>query len=84
MKVALITLFLVASTGTSVAFAQEGMGHGPPSAPTTVPTPTILPTTQPATTGTTPKTAAAHLGTILNEMGPVISSESRKRGLRLA
>ena len=82
MKYALIALFLVASTGTTAAFAQEGMGHGPPKAPTTVPTPTILPT-QPVPTGT-PKTASAHVVTSLGETGPAISSDSRKRGLRLA
>jgi len=83
MKVALIALVLMASTGTTVAFAQEGAGRGPPSTPTTMPSPTTLPTTQPATTGT-PKTASAHVGSSLSETGPAISSESRKRGLRLA
>jgi len=84
MKYALITSLLIASTGTSVAFAQEGLGHGPPSMPTTVPTPTVLPT-QPVPTGT-PKSASAHFATSLEETSAAISSarESRKRGLRLA
>jgi hypothetical protein len=83
MKYALITLLLVASTGTTVAVAQEGAGHGPPTAPTTVPTPTPQPTV-PTSTGT-PKSASALLGTSLSEIGPAISSarESRRRGLRL-
>ena len=80
MKYALMTLFLVASAGTTAAFAQEGTSHGPP--PATMPTPTIIPTTVPATT-TPAKTASAHVGTSLYDLGPVIS-ESRKRGLRLA
>jgi hypothetical protein len=87
MKCALIALLVIASTGTNVALAQEGMGHGPPSTPTTpasVPTPTTLPTS-PSSTGT-PKSAAAHVGASVDELGPVISSarESRKRGSRPA
>ncbi|HWZ62542.1 MAG TPA: hypothetical protein VNX02_05940 [Steroidobacteraceae bacterium] len=83
MKYAVITLLLVASTGTTVAVAQEGNGHGPPTAPTTVPTPVPQPTV-PTSTGT-PKSASAFLGTSLNEIGPAISTarESRRRGLRL-
>lgn len=83
MKYAVITLVLLASAGTSVAFAQEGNGHGPPTAPATVPTPVVVPTV-PTSTGT-PKSASAFVGTSLNEIGPVISStrESRKRGVRL-
>lgn len=85
MKYALIGLLLIASTGATVAVAQDGGAHGPPSAPATVPTPTILPTV-PTPTGS-PKSASAHVvGTSLNEMGPAISSgrESRKRGSRWA
>ena len=82
MKVAFVALLLVTSAGTSVAFAQDGMGHGPPSVPSTIPTPTIVPTTTVPTT--TPKTASIHVGTSLYEIGPMISSESRKRGLRQA
>ena len=87
MKYALIALLLVASTGTTVALAQEGAGHGPPSsqtAPVIVPTAPTLPTA-PSTTGT-PKSASVQVGTSLNETGPAISSarESRKRGSRLA
>jgi hypothetical protein len=83
MKYALIALLLIASTGTTVAVAQEGGGHGPPTAPTTMPTPTPQPTV--ATSTATPKSASAYVGTSLNEIGPAISSarESRRRGPRL-
>jgi hypothetical protein len=83
MKYAVIALLLMASTGTTVAVAQDGGGRGPPTAPATVPTPVPQPTV-PTQTGA-PKSASALLGTSLNEIGPAISStrESRKRGLRL-
>jgi hypothetical protein len=84
MKYPVITLLLLASSGATVAVAQDGNGHGPPSAPVVVPTPTTLPT-MPAPTGTT-KSFSARIDTSLNEIGPAISSarESRRRGPRLA
>jgi len=81
MKYAVITLLLLGSTGATVAVAQDGSGHGPPTVPI-VTTPTTQPT-MPAPTGST-SSLSAHAGTSLNEMGPAIASarESRRRGSR--
>jgi hypothetical protein len=81
MKYALVTLLFLAPAVTSVAVAQDGGGHGPPSSPVIVPNPITLPT-QPATTTTT-KSLSAHVGASLEEMAPAIS-ESRRRTLRSA
>jgi hypothetical protein len=84
MRYPVITLLLLASTGATVAVAQDGSGHGPPHAPVIVPTPTTLPT-QPAPTKS-PTSFSAQPGSSFNEIGPLISSarEARRRGPRLA
>ena len=32
MRYAIVTLFVIASTATTLAVAQDGLGHGPPKA----------------------------------------------------
>lgn len=45
MKRAVVTFLIIASTATTLAVAQDGTGHGPPSKPiivTPVPTPSTV------------------------------------------
>lgn len=84
MKYAVIALLFLAPGITTVAVAQEGGGHGPPSMPVIVPSPTTLPT-QPVPTGST-KSLSANAGISFDEISPVISDtrQSRKRGRQVA
>jgi hypothetical protein len=50
MRYALVTLLMLTPALATVAYAQEGAGHGPPKTPTTVPIPTV-PTTSVPTSG---------------------------------
>jgi hypothetical protein len=43
MKPAILSILLVTSAAATAAFAQEGVGQGPPHAPIMGPTPTTLP-----------------------------------------
>ena len=40
MRYAIVTLFVIASTATTLAVAQDGLGHGPPKASNIVTRPT--------------------------------------------
>ena len=56
MKPAILSLLLLASTVTTAAFAQEGMGQGPPGSPIVVgPLGSLPTTTSPAAPAGTPK-----------------------------
>ncbi len=81
MKYAVITLLFLAPALTSVAVAQDGGGHGPPSSPVIVPNPITVPTQPVSTTST--KTLSAHVGASLEDLAPAIC-ESRRRSLQSA
>jgi hypothetical protein len=49
MRLTIVTLLAVASTGGTVAIAQDGTGHGPPMAPIIVVPQIPMPTTAPPT-----------------------------------
>jgi hypothetical protein len=49
MRLTIVTLLAMASTGGTVAIAQDGTGHGPPMAPIIVVPQIPMPTTAPPT-----------------------------------